>query len=101
VAAGVIPAANGERRQICGRESTVFNLGGWSVTEWLTMTGWKVEMSGTRGEVRGAATREVGGDTLRVSGQGTTCEELAWSLIEQAATELERQQDRQNGAVAA
>ena len=91
----------GSVRRICGRELTVLSLDGWSVTEWLTMNGWKVEMSGDRGDVRGAATREVSGDTVRVEGRGTTCEELAWSLIEQAATELERRQDPQNGAVAA
>jgi len=79
----------------------VLSLDGWSVTEWLTMTGWKVEMGGDRGDVRGAATREISGETVRVDGRGATCEELAWSLIEQAATELERRQDRQNGAVAA
>jgi hypothetical protein len=80
---------------------TVLSLDGWTVTEWLTMTGWTVELSGDPGNVRGAATREVSGETVRVDGRGATCEELAWSLIEQAATELERRQDRQNGAVAA
>jgi hypothetical protein len=83
------------------KESTVFSLDGWSKMEWLTMTGWTVELSGVSGHVCGVATREMDGVILELSGEAANCEELAWLLIELAAGELERCQDPQKAAVAA
>ena len=79
----------------------MFSLDGWSKMEWLTMTGWTVELSGVSGHIRGLATRELDGVIIEISGEAANCEELAWSLIELAAGELERRQDSQKAAVAA
>ena len=70
---------------------------GWSVLEWLTMTGWKLELSGEPGAVVGAASKDVVGERLDVVGEGQTIEELAWVLLEHAATALE---DRARHSVA-
>ena len=47
-----------------------------SVSEWLTMSMWNAEMSGSS----------------PIVGERMTCGELAWTLIEQAASEFALQQ---------
>ena len=66
----------------------MFRLDDMSVVEWLTTTRWELEMSADDRDVRGLATRTVYG-CPRLGTETTTCEELAWSLIEQAMLELQ------------
>jgi hypothetical protein len=66
----------------------VFRLDDMSVVEWLTTTRWELEMSADDRETRGLATRTAYGCPRRGI-ESTTCEELAWSLIEQAMRELQ------------
>lgn len=63
-----------------------------SVVEWLTMTQWEVELSSYRADAGGVPARGVYRGPAPLNGKLTVCEELAWSLIEQAAREIERQQ---------
>ncbi len=63
-----------------------------SVAEWLAMTRWEVEMSAHRGDAAGAATRDAYRGPIPAGGRLTACDQLAWSLIEEAARELQRQQ---------
>ena len=74
---------------------------GWSCLEWLTGTGWKVDLDGSVGGTRGVARKVVGGTVLAVSAEGATVDDLAWNLVEAAATELELAADAQNVTVAA
>jgi hypothetical protein len=69
--------------------------------EWLTMTGWSVEVSGGDDSLRGTATREVYGEQLVVDGEGSTRDMVAWTLVDRAEAELERWESRQRVAVAA
>ncbi len=61
-----------------------------SVAEWLAMTRWEVEMSAYRGDA--AATRDAYRGPIPAGGKATACDQLAWSLIEEAARELQRRQ---------
>jgi hypothetical protein len=64
-------------------------------------TGWKVDLDGSAGRLRGVARKVVGGTVLGVSAEGATVDDLAWRLVEAAATELESAADAQSAAVAA
>ena len=66
----------------------MFRLDDMSVVEWLTTTRWELEMSADDRDGRGLATRY---GCPRLGAESTTCEELAWSLIEQAMLELQRE----------
>lgn len=79
----------------------MFSVSGWSAMEWLTMTGWTVEMCGEDDDLRGTATRQVYGETLTVNGTGSTREDVAWVLIDRASDELELWEGRQRVAAAA
>ena len=78
----------------------MFGVSGWSAMEWLTMTGWTVELGGGVGTLYGTATREVYGDTLQITGEGATQDGVAWALVDRAETELERWEDSQRMVVA-
>jgi len=73
---------------------------GWSVLEWLTMTGWKVELGGEPGAVFGAARKPWRGELLEVRGKGETVEAVGWALVDRAATALERRDDQSVAAAA-
>ena len=74
---------------------------GGSCLEWLTAAGWKVELDGSTGRVRGSATKAVDGIAVEVSGEAETVDALAWRLVEWAADELEAAANAQDAAVAA
>ena len=63
-----------------------------SVAEWLTITRWEVEMGAYHRAAAGVASRDAYRGPIPVGGKLTACDELAWSLIEQAARELQFQQ---------
>ena len=73
----------------------VFSVSGWSAMEWLTMTGWTVELTEGKGAMEGTAKRDLYGDVLEVGGVGSTSEDVAWALIDRAKSELERWEGRQ------
>jgi hypothetical protein len=60
-----------------------------SCLEWLTATGWKVELDGSAERVRGSARKVLDAIVLEVSAEAETVRELAWSLVELAADALE------------
>jgi hypothetical protein len=64
-----------------------------SVVDWLTTTRWELEMTADQGDTRGGTTRNAYG-CPRLGAETTTCEELAWSLIEEAMRDLLRELDR-------
>ncbi len=66
----------------------MFRLDDMSVVDWLTTTRWELEMGADQRDVRGLATRDPYG-CPRLGAESTTCEELAWSLIEQAGWDLQ------------
>jgi hypothetical protein len=72
----------------------VFSVSGWSAMEWLTMTGWSVELMEGQGTLHGTATRDLYGEILEVGGEGPTSEDVAWVLIDRATSELERWEGR-------
>jgi hypothetical protein len=78
----------------------VTSVSDWSVMEWLTITGWTVEVKDGR-TVSGTATREIYGETLQVTAEGDSAQSVASVLVDRAATEIERWETRQKLLVAA
>jgi hypothetical protein len=68
--------------------------------EWLALFGWRVEFEFALGVFRGSASRRINGETVRVSGDAEGYDELAWVLVERAASEAERRAEVQGVAAA-
>ena len=69
--------------------------------EWLTSTGWQLELAGASHHLTGRARKDVGGHMLEVSTDAATLDELTWTLLALAADALEELERRQAAAVAA
>ena len=69
--------------------------------EWLTDTGWHLELAGASNALVGRARKEVDGKMLEVSADASTLDELTWKLLACAAEALEALGDRQAADVAA
>ena len=66
----------------------MFRLDDMSVVEWLTTTRWELEMSADAGAGHELSTRAAH-RCPRLGTESTACEELAWSLVQQAAWDLQ------------
>lgn len=69
--------------------------------EWLTDTGWHIELAGAPNALVGRARKEVDGRLIEVSADASTLDELTWKLLASAAEVLEALDDRQAADVAA
>jgi len=81
--------------------ASVVAAGDWSAFEWLLVLGWQVQLEEAAGAIRGRATRRVHGEVVEIEASAETIDELVWSLMSRAATELERCNDGQDAAAAA
>jgi len=79
----------------------VIGIDRYDTIEWLTSTGWELELAGTSLQISGSARKNVGGRLLEVSADASTLDDLTWKLLALAAEALEDLESRQAAAVAA
>jgi len=79
----------------------VIGIDRYDTIEWLTSTGWELELGATSLRISGTARKNVGGRLLEVRADASTLDDLTWKLLALAAEALEDLESRQAAAVAA